>query len=249
MLRSLAVNDINKLKIAEAGAITVILDAMQQHSASAAVQEQGCAVLRNLGMNANNKTSIAAAGGIAVILDAMEHHAASAAVAQQGCGVLANLAVNETNKFKVAVAGGVVVILNAMKKHKAASAVQEAGCVALRNLAVNDHNMVRIAKAGGIEIIVHAMKQHQVPPCTHFSLISPSRSSRIPLGHLGFLEVIIPTATTFQPVLPRQLRPPQLHPDIPRTTCSQNTRIIHRVFLGQLHPTLADGGPSSCIHS
>eukprot|EP00961_Rhodomonas_salina_P090885 1223009-Rhodomonas_salina.1 len=54
-LRSLAVNDENRVTIAGLHGIAVVIKAMRGHGGSAGVQRQGCAALLNLALNAENR--------------------------------------------------------------------------------------------------------------------------------------------------------------------------------------------------
>ena len=75
VLWNLSVNADNQVKIAAAGGIESILNAMKQYAQHESVQKQGCGALWNLAANADNKVKIAAAGGIESILNAMKQHA------------------------------------------------------------------------------------------------------------------------------------------------------------------------------
>ena len=56
-ISNLALNDNNKVTIADAGGITTILSAMKTHSSNATVQENGCGALQNLAVNENNRVT------------------------------------------------------------------------------------------------------------------------------------------------------------------------------------------------
>jgi hypothetical protein len=74
-LRNLARNNAeNKERIAAAGGIDRVVQAMAAHVGVAGVQEQGCGALRNLAANAENKKRIAAAGGIDRLVQAKKNH-------------------------------------------------------------------------------------------------------------------------------------------------------------------------------
>ena len=156
LLKLLARNDDNSIKIAEQGGISVILEAMRTHTSHAGVQEEGCGALRNLAVNAGNKIKInffklikiTEQGGIEVILKAMRTHTSDAGVQGQGCGALTNLARNDDNQIKIAQQDGIYVILEAMRNHTSDAVVQAEGCNALRVLAN------KIAEQGCIEVIL-----------------------------------------------------------------------------------------------
>ena len=54
-LQNLAMNDNNKVMIAETGGIPTIVSAMKYHSSNINVQHYGCAALGTLAVNDNNK--------------------------------------------------------------------------------------------------------------------------------------------------------------------------------------------------
>ena len=64
----------NKVKIAEAGGIEAIVQAMGRHGEDKGVQEAGCGALGSLGWNAQNKVKIAEAGGLMLAQKAWDKH-------------------------------------------------------------------------------------------------------------------------------------------------------------------------------
>jgi len=78
-----------KIRIASAGGIEAVVEAMQTHAQSADVQQNGCRALCSLAnSHAENKIRIAGAGGIEAVVAAMQTYTQSADVQQRGRGVL-----------------------------------------------------------------------------------------------------------------------------------------------------------------
>jgi hypothetical protein len=81
----LALNDNNKVTIAEAGGITTILSAMDNHSSNPFVQYCGCTALMKLVTNNdNNKVMITNAGGEVAIQSAIRNHLSNVGVYEKG---------------------------------------------------------------------------------------------------------------------------------------------------------------------
>ena len=113
----MALNENNRVTIAEAGGIITILSAMKTHSSNATVQEYGCGVLGNLAVNNdNNKMTIAKEGGIATILTAIDTHSYNAGVLENGLAALQILFVNAYIMVAIEItkAGGIITILAAI---------------------------------------------------------------------------------------------------------------------------------------
>jgi hypothetical protein len=70
-LRSLASNDGNKLKIAEAGGIEAVVAAMEAHTTSDSVQEHGYWALWYLAQQGSLRQRIKAAGGVECVKHAV----------------------------------------------------------------------------------------------------------------------------------------------------------------------------------
>ena len=158
-------DDANDEKIARAGGIKLILDAIRgQHKMNTGILENACKALKNLAANEDNQVGIAREGGITTILDAMRVHMQDASIQEHGCGTLVNLTGNNNhhNKKLVASQGGILVILEAMRAHPKRAETQHHGCTVLMSLTYNnDDNKKQIAESQGIEDILKAMHNHQ----------------------------------------------------------------------------------------
>merc|ERR1719247_2364617 len=85
-------NSKNHDRVADSGAIELVLSAMQTFSTSAGLQEEACGVLGNLAGKSAHQLQIASAGGIDAIVAAMKAHETIVGVQKQACGALGNLA-------------------------------------------------------------------------------------------------------------------------------------------------------------
>ena len=113
----IARNDDNNVKVAAAGGIEVIVTAMKNHQASAAVQQNGCGALVDIAVNDDNKMKVVAARGMEVILTAMNNHQASTKIQQLGCRALSYIAVTDGNLNKLAAASGLEIIGAVLTSH------------------------------------------------------------------------------------------------------------------------------------
>ena len=144
------------------GAIETIVDALNSHPASAALQEQGCAALGNLAhAQPTNRARIVACGGPAAVVRGLSAHAHSEGVSWKGCAALWTLAAGEPAEGcheAIGEAGGVEAVLSALRAHRRSEVVQEKGCGCLANLALSDVYQTQILEAGGLSLVVTALR-------------------------------------------------------------------------------------------
>ena len=151
----------NKVRIAEAGGIPLILAALDKHATHAGVAESACwAVINLTAKNDDNKLRIAQAGGIPLILAALDIHATHAGVVENACWAVLNVG-SAGNRALIAEAGGIPLILAALDNHATNASVVDRACWAVLNLTANNaDNQVLTAEAGGIPLILAALDTH-----------------------------------------------------------------------------------------
>jgi hypothetical protein len=155
-LGNLAANNAkNKVAIADAGGIGVVVSGMKAHQDHAGVQAKGCWALATLAFsNIENKVAIAKTGGIIAIARGMKAHLNQADVQKYGCRALSVLAVaQDDNRLAIAKAGGIAAIVNDMEAHNHHVGVQEWGCLALYNLSFNAKVALLIEVGGGVQVL------------------------------------------------------------------------------------------------
>jgi len=150
------------VRVMRSGAIETIVDALNSHPASAALQEQGCAALGNLAhAQPTNRARIVACGGPAAVVRGLSAHAHSEGVSWKGCAALWTLAAGEPAEGcheAIGEAGGVEAVLSALRAHRRSEVVQEKGCGCLANLALSDVYQTQILEAGGLSLVVTALR-------------------------------------------------------------------------------------------
>ena len=161
-LRNLCVkDDENKVRLANAGAIDVVIQAMQHHRDDAQIQSRGSWVLGIIGSNEDNKLYIGENGGLDVIVRSMWVHAQDMVVQEKACRALWTLSVPPQNRHTMVEVDGIAAIIAAMQNHAENPIIQERGCGTMCNLAANDDKFkVQIVDEGALEVIVMAMVLH-----------------------------------------------------------------------------------------
>eukprot|EP00961_Rhodomonas_salina_P077688 1042296-Rhodomonas_salina.1 len=83
------------IQMAEAGAVTIILQAVKEHADSVDVLAAVCQLLLTLSRSETVQSHISDASGVSAVLRAMDHHPDEPVLQEYACGVLRNLANNE----------------------------------------------------------------------------------------------------------------------------------------------------------
>ncbi|KAL7527642.1 hypothetical protein ACHAXR_002056 [Thalassiosira sp. AJA248-18] len=161
-LRNLCVCDEeNKVLLANAGAIDVVIQAMQNHRDDAEIQAGGSWVLSIIGMNEDNKLYMGENGGADVIIRSMWVHPQDYQVQEKSLRALWTLSVHRQNRYTIVDTDAIPAIIATMQNHADQPIIQELGCGVMCNLAANDDDIkVQIVDDGALEVIVMAMVLH-----------------------------------------------------------------------------------------
>jgi len=159
-LATLSVGKDNCAELVSAGAIAMVVAALEAHGRNGDVQEVGCRTLLRFVLEPGSAARIVAAGGVSVIVAGMWAHAGACGMQEHGCWMLRNLAVDPANQAVVAAAGGIEAVVAAMHAHGASAPVLKAACQALWSLAVDPANQAAVGRAGGVEAIADALRAH-----------------------------------------------------------------------------------------
>ena len=148
-LWNLALNDENKVLIAQAGAIAPLVTLVQ--SGTDRQKESAAWALRNLALNDENQVLIAQAGAIAPLVTLVQ--SGTDGQKEYAAGTLWNLAWNNAeHQVLIAQAGSIAPLVTLVQSGTDGQKEQAAGT--LWSLAVNDENQVLIAQAGAIAPLV-----------------------------------------------------------------------------------------------
>lgn len=161
-LRNLAVRDAEvTVLLANAGAIDVVIQAMQNHRDDAQLQARGAWVLGIMGANEDNKLYIGENGGSEVIITSMWHHPNDIGVQEKASRALWTLSVEPKNRYTMMEMEIIPAIISAMQHLAPEPSIQERGFGVMSNLAANDDDLkVQIVEEGALEVIVMAMVLH-----------------------------------------------------------------------------------------
>jgi hypothetical protein len=126
-LQNLAQHEANKIKMAKAGAIPVLVGNLRGGRTSLRLQQSCCGALSHLATNTDNRAAIVAMGSIQSILAAMQTFLGDAELQVQGLNALGSL-VRDSRKNVVLMAqlGGMKAIYQANLMHSSHAQVQAA---------------------------------------------------------------------------------------------------------------------------
>ena len=148
----------NRVPIAEAGAIPLLVELLRDGSAEAKLTV--ARALHFLAYAAGNRVLIAEAHGIPPLVALLRDGNADAKL--EAAAALRYLAYNAANKVLIAEAGGIPLLVDLMRDRSTTDANQWAAC-ALRHLARNnDANQVAIAAALSLEALVELVRRDRV---------------------------------------------------------------------------------------
>ena len=158
-LRGHAVDDAARLRLAEEGAIAVVLGGIERHLDNAMVCEKGCCALRGLMMVSANQLAISTEG-CGLVLSVLRGHAGRREVVQQACACLGKLAQSSALQWPIEQKEDAIhAVLLVMQQH-ACPATHEQGCVLLGLLTVDQPARSTIVSAGGVHAVMASLRTH-----------------------------------------------------------------------------------------
>jgi len=194
----------NQQIAASCGAVACVVRAINTHSESPVVQDEGCgAILAMATKNLGNQAAVADEGGLLAVLNALRAHPDNAQVQQSGCAALAALmeeaALNQSQFVELR---GVPVVVTAMTNHPDIESIQEHGCTALVNASSTEAAQVQLVSQGALEVVMAALQKHSTSlPVTsramatiwHLAIASENRQK---IAELGMLSIVMEMMTT-----------------------------------------------------
>ena len=158
-LRGHVVDDAARLRLAEEGAIAVVLGGIERHLGNAMVCEKGCCALRGLMMVSANQLAISTEG-CGLVLSVLRGHAGRREVGQQACACLGKLAQSSALQWPIEQKEDAIhAVLLVMQQH-ACPATHEQGCVLLGLLTVDQPARSTIVSAGGVHAVMASLRTH-----------------------------------------------------------------------------------------
>lgn len=138
-----------------------VIQAMQQFSTSAIIQERGCTILLNQTYNADVCHMLASMGGVPTILQAMRNHPSVTKLQHTALEVIRNLCVNELNRQSLLQSGGLPLVVDMMQKLVDDAEIQRSGCNVLASVAQGGMEFkIGVAECGGILAVMKAVESH-----------------------------------------------------------------------------------------
>jgi len=154
-------NEANKVAIAAAGGIAVLVDVLNDvpRTTSDAAKREACGALWTVAKNANNKVAIASVGGILPIVK-LAAATADAVTMMYAGGALRNLSCNnDENKVAIVKCGGVETLVSIVKNCDDDRSREEAAAALgnISRMASDDHRRA-VAAAGAIPPLVSCLE-------------------------------------------------------------------------------------------
>jgi len=127
-------NNRERVSIADAGGVDLIVATMKAHPNTAGIQTEGCGSLRNLThLNSENQTRVVQAGGVELVVAAMMAHTGETKLQESACYALGYWAHNDAgNQERITAARGLEALAEAAQSDVAT--VKDRATYALRNL-------------------------------------------------------------------------------------------------------------------
>jgi hypothetical protein len=189
----------SQLAFVDAGALDLILAAMENFLDSVDVQEKAIATLSNLGAAEDNLAILIDKGAVGRIVEAMNKHSEVSSVQIKGCSAMTNFASHVSPlKRRIMDLGGGGAVVICMVMHPEDFYLQEKALRALRNLCANsEENKVGLANIGGIDAVISAMQVHrdeagvQEEGAWTLSNLAGNDDNKAVIGDCGGIDVII----------------------------------------------------------
>jgi len=189
----------NQLAFVDAGALDVVLSAMDRFIGHMDIQEKAIATISNLAAAEDNMYRLVERGAIGLIVEAMNKHSEVAIIQLRGCAAITNLTSHDSPlKQEIMKLGGGGAVVIAMIMHPEESFLQEKALRALRNLCANcEENKVELTNIGGIDATISAMQIHrdeagvQEEGAWTLSNLAGNDENKVVIGDCGGVEVIV----------------------------------------------------------
>jgi len=140
-------------KVAFAGAINPICQAMRDLPCSMDLQQLAIGALRNIAFgNDANKTLIVRAQGVKAVITGMKRFPKDAKLQEQAIGALTSLCDTVGRAAACAKMGGVEAIIAALKRHAAVGHIAELGCIILCMFCDDQKLKHMIVRSGALQI-------------------------------------------------------------------------------------------------
>jgi len=147
----------NATKIAAAGAIPLVIDAMRNHENDETIIKTCCEALQNLSVTGTARNEITKAGGIPIILDLLEREVEE----MQGdiLDLLRNLTLGNAVQSEVISNGGVEKVLGFMREFPFNLLLLEKACTVLSILTASKEGCDLFLNERGVDLVLDAMRE------------------------------------------------------------------------------------------
>ena len=150
-----ATNEQAKVAIIHAGAIPLILDAMQRHVSEVKVQDAACKALAMLGDTQNEAVCVALREAVPLVLQAMRVHEEDAVLQLMCCMAIWSIAQWPAHRVSFIQTGAIPLLARCVDRHTGDHEVflriQKFGCKALAHLSEEDASVSALASPGTVD--------------------------------------------------------------------------------------------------
>lgn len=142
-----------------AGAVEVLVTALEQYPKSDVVQQQCIIALSNIAAASPlGMERIRSVGGVQTLIASMQNNIRSALLSETALSCAKIMVEDESNQKIFGHDGGIEAITMILDEHRGHTAIAVRGCAAIRQLAFQRENRDTLGRCGGIRAIITAMK-------------------------------------------------------------------------------------------
>jgi armadillo repeat-containing protein 6 len=182
-IASIAVRNEFCVTVAEAGGLTLIMDAMVEFHDSLKVIRESLKLLKALAGNDTVKVDIIKNGAAPIIESSFNRHKADETIAKAGLVCVSTIALREKDNATALFEAGVAeTIVDTMKIHERSSVVQRNGAWAIRNMVSRSREQCEAWLALGVEDVLLSAR------ASHPSVDQDAKAALRDLGAKVFLK-------------------------------------------------------------
>jgi hypothetical protein len=186
-------------RLAQFGAMELIVDAMHSYPEDLELQIHGCRAVWNGSGTPENQIDFVNSGALDIILSDMDRFIDNAEIQECAMGTLSNLAAAEPNLLRMIESGTVPRVVEAMNKHSENNLVQAKGCSAITNMASHLSPLKKdIMDMGGGGAVVICMVMHpddfdlqEKALRALKNLSSNNDENKVELANIGAIDAVI----------------------------------------------------------
>lgn len=183
-----------------AGAVEVLVTALEQYPKSDVVQQQCMIALTNIAAASPlGMKRIRSVGGVQAVIASMQNNIRSVQLSEIALSCAKVMVEDDTNQKVFGRDGGIEAITMVLDEHRGHTAIAVRGCAAIRQLAFQRENRDMLGRCGGIRVIITAMTDTAAANSETVAMLLKalsnstydSSANKILAGRLGGIEATL----------------------------------------------------------